>query len=160
MNSDDFIASVGKEYLGEAYGTSSGTNPTASTDYFNANYKAFSGGIEPSNPAADRSYDAGAIVGWADLSNAQVPPAKHGSGVTDFSKARSCGQLAEPASQMGETAQQIGIDHLFEDIFDIVAADFVARAGDEHGDEGKNEQKRVQPSPLGDGLRPWVDHAQ
>ena len=52
MNSDDFIASVGKEYLGEAYGTSSGTNPTASTDYFNANYKDFSG-IDPAAPAAD-----------------------------------------------------------------------------------------------------------
>ena len=64
MNSDDFIASVGKEYLGEAYGTSSGTNPTASTDYFNANYKDFSG-IDPAAPAADRSYDAGALVGLA-----------------------------------------------------------------------------------------------
>jgi len=65
MNSPDFIQSVGAKYLNEAYGTSSGTSPTASTEYFNANYKAFSGGIEPSNPAADRSYDAGAIVGLA-----------------------------------------------------------------------------------------------
>lgn len=64
MNSDDFINSVGKEYLVNAYGTSSGTNPTASTDYFNANYKAFSG-IDPAAPAADRSYDAGALVGLA-----------------------------------------------------------------------------------------------
>lgn len=64
MNSDDFINAVGKEYLGQAYGTSSGTNPTASTDYFNANYKAFSG-IDPAAPAADRSYDAGALVGLA-----------------------------------------------------------------------------------------------
>lgn len=64
MNSPDFVGSVGAEYLNEAYGTSSGTSPTASTEYFNANYKAFSG-IEPSNPAADRSYDAGAIVGLA-----------------------------------------------------------------------------------------------
>jgi len=64
MNSPDFIGSVGAEYLNEAYGTSSGTSPTASTEYFNANYKAFSG-IDPSNPAADRSYDAGAIVGLA-----------------------------------------------------------------------------------------------
>ena len=38
MNSDDFITSVGKEYLGNAFGTSSGTNPTPSTDYFNAIY--------------------------------------------------------------------------------------------------------------------------
>src|SRR5271156_265166 len=65
MNSPDFIASVGAKYLNDAYGTSSGTNPTASTEYFNSNYKAFSGGIDPSNPAADRAYDAGAIVGLA-----------------------------------------------------------------------------------------------
>jgi branched-chain amino acid transport system substrate-binding protein len=65
MNSPDFISSVGAKYLNEAYGTSSGTAPSASTAYFNDNYKAFSGGIDPSNPAADRSYDAGAIVGLA-----------------------------------------------------------------------------------------------
>ena len=65
MNSPDFIASVGAKYLNDAYGTSSGTSPTASTEYFNANYKAFSGGIDPSNPAADRAYDAGAIIGLA-----------------------------------------------------------------------------------------------
>jgi ABC-type branched-subunit amino acid transport system substrate-binding protein len=64
MNSPDFIASVGKKYLENAFGTSSGTSPTKSTEYFNANYKAFSG-IDPSNPAADRSYDAGAIVALA-----------------------------------------------------------------------------------------------
>jgi branched-chain amino acid transport system substrate-binding protein len=64
MNSPDFIQSVGAKYLNEAYGTSSGTNPTASTEYFNANYEAFSN-IDPASPAADRSYDAGAIVGLA-----------------------------------------------------------------------------------------------
>lgn len=64
MNSDDFIAAVGKDYLANAFGTSSGTDPTASTEYFNANYKAFSG-IDPAAPAADRSYDAGALVGLA-----------------------------------------------------------------------------------------------
>ena len=64
MNSPDFIASVGAKYLNDAYGTSSGTSPSASTEYFNANYKAFSN-IDPANPAADRSYDAGAIVGLA-----------------------------------------------------------------------------------------------
>ncbi len=64
MNSPEFITNVGAKYLDDAYGTSSGTNPTASTDYFMKNYKEFSG-IEPSNPAADRSYDAGAIVGLA-----------------------------------------------------------------------------------------------
>ena len=65
MNSPDFISSVGAKYLNEAYGTSSGTSPSSSTEYFNNNYKAFSGGIDPSNPAADRSYDAGAVVGLA-----------------------------------------------------------------------------------------------
>ncbi|MBD9597380.1 ABC transporter substrate-binding protein [Ensifer sp. ENS05] len=64
MNSPDFIDSVGAEYLNEAYGTSSGTSPTPSTEYFTKNYKEFSG-IDPANPAADRSYDAGAIVGLA-----------------------------------------------------------------------------------------------
>lgn len=64
MNSTDFIANVGAKYLEDAFGTSSGTSPTASTDYFNKNYKDFSG-IDPANPAADRSYDAGAIVGLA-----------------------------------------------------------------------------------------------
>ncbi len=74
MNSPDFIANVGAEHLNDAYGTSSGTNPTASTEYFNANYKAFSS-IEPSNPAADRSYDAGAIVGLAIAQAGSADPA-------------------------------------------------------------------------------------
>ena len=64
MNSADFIKNVGAKYLDDAYGTSSGTNPTPSTDYFLKNYKEFSG-LDPANPAADRSYDAGAIVGLA-----------------------------------------------------------------------------------------------
>ncbi len=65
MNSNDFIEAVGAQYLNEAYGTSSGTVETASTTYFYDNYAAMSGGIEPDAPAADRSYDAGAIVGLA-----------------------------------------------------------------------------------------------
>lgn len=75
MNSPDFINAVGKRYLNDAYGTSSGTNPTPSTQYFNANYKAFSG-IDPDNPAADRSYDAGAIVGLALAIAGGPDPAK------------------------------------------------------------------------------------
>lgn len=65
MNSEDFIKSVGAQYLNEAYGTSSGTTESASTKYFYSNYEAFSGGIKPDAPAADRSYDAGAIVALA-----------------------------------------------------------------------------------------------
>ena len=64
MNSADFISNVGAKYLNDAYGTSSGTTPTASTDYFNANYKAFSG-LDPGTPAAVQAYDAGAIAGLA-----------------------------------------------------------------------------------------------
>jgi len=76
MNSPDFIDSVGAEYLNEARGTSSGTSPTKSTEYFMKNYKAFSGGIEPTNPAADRAYDAGAIVGLAIAEAGGPDPAK------------------------------------------------------------------------------------
>jgi ABC-type branched-subunit amino acid transport system substrate-binding protein len=65
MNSAEFIDAVGAQYLKEAYGTSSGTSKTASTDYFYGAYEAFSGGIKPDAPAADRSYDAGAIVALA-----------------------------------------------------------------------------------------------
>ena len=65
MNSSDFIKAVGAQYLNEAYGTSSGTDETDSTKYFYDNFADFSGGIAPDAPAADRSYDAGAIVGLA-----------------------------------------------------------------------------------------------
>jgi branched-chain amino acid transport system substrate-binding protein len=65
MNSSDFISAVGAQYLNDAYGTSSGTAETASTKYFYSNFEAFSGGIKPDAPAADRSYDAGAIVALA-----------------------------------------------------------------------------------------------
>jgi branched-chain amino acid transport system substrate-binding protein len=64
MNSAAFIASVGAKYLNEAYGTSSGTNQTASTRYFREQYKAFAQ-LDPDSPAADRAYDAGAIIGLA-----------------------------------------------------------------------------------------------
>jgi ABC-type branched-subunit amino acid transport system substrate-binding protein len=64
MNSAAFISSVGAKYLNEAYGTSSGTNPTASTRYFYDQYPAFAR-IDANSPAADRAYDAGAIMGLA-----------------------------------------------------------------------------------------------
>lgn len=65
MNSSGFITAVGAQYLDGAYGTSSGTAETASTTYFYENFADFSGGIAPDAPAADRSYDAGAIVALA-----------------------------------------------------------------------------------------------
>lgn len=75
MNSTDFIEAVGARYLDNAYGTSSGTSPTKSSQYFNDNYEAFSGGIKPDAPAADRSYDAGAIVGLAIAKAGKAEPA-------------------------------------------------------------------------------------
>ncbi|KAA2313680.1 amino acid ABC transporter substrate-binding protein [Pseudooceanicola sediminis] len=65
MNAQEFIQAVGPQYLEDAYGTSSGTTETASTEYFYSGFKEFSGGIAPDAPAADRSYDAGAIVALA-----------------------------------------------------------------------------------------------
>jgi len=65
MNSREFIEAVGARFLDNAYGTSSGTTQTQSTRYFYDNYGEMSGGIEPDAPAADRSYDAAAIVGLA-----------------------------------------------------------------------------------------------
>ena len=64
MNSGDFISAVGAKYLTDAHGTSSGTDTSKSTDYFNANYKAFSN-LDPGSPAAVQSYDAAALVGLA-----------------------------------------------------------------------------------------------
>jgi len=64
MNSGDFIKAVGAKYLEDAYGTSSGTEDSPSTDYFNKNYKAFSK-LDPGSPAAVQAYDAGALVGLA-----------------------------------------------------------------------------------------------
>ncbi|MFO1058549.1 MAG: ABC transporter substrate-binding protein [Dongiaceae bacterium] len=64
MNSEEFIKNVGAQYLDEAYGTSSGADKSASTDYFANAFKAYSG-FDWQAPAADRSYDATAIAGLA-----------------------------------------------------------------------------------------------
>jgi branched-chain amino acid transport system substrate-binding protein len=65
MNSADFIKDVGPRYLDQAYGTSSGTTATPSTEYFCKAYNAFAQGFDCQAPAADRAYDAAAIVGLA-----------------------------------------------------------------------------------------------
>jgi branched-chain amino acid transport system substrate-binding protein len=75
MNSTDFIEAVGAKFLNDAYGTSSGTSETVSTRYFYDNFEAFSGGIAPDAPAADRSYDAGAIVALAIARAGSAEPA-------------------------------------------------------------------------------------
>lgn len=65
MNSADFIRDVGPRFLNNAYGTSSGTVSTPSTEYFARAYPAMSGGFGAGAPAADRAFDAAAILGLA-----------------------------------------------------------------------------------------------
>jgi branched-chain amino acid transport system substrate-binding protein len=65
MNSADFIRDVGPRYLNDAFGTSSGTTKTPSTEHFAKAYPAMSGGFDANAPAADRAYDAAAILGLA-----------------------------------------------------------------------------------------------
>lgn len=64
LNASDFIDAVGAKYLNDAYGTSSGTTRTASTEYFDANFKKITS-LDPATPAADRSYDAAAVLALA-----------------------------------------------------------------------------------------------
>ena len=65
MNAADFIKGVGPQFLANAFGTSSGTTKTPSTEYFATAYPAMSGGFDAGAPAADRAFDAGAILGLA-----------------------------------------------------------------------------------------------
>jgi ABC-type branched-subunit amino acid transport system substrate-binding protein len=65
MNSADFIKGVGAQFLANAAGTSSGTTRTPSTEFFAQAYPAMSGGFDAGAPAADRAFDAGAILGLA-----------------------------------------------------------------------------------------------
>jgi branched-chain amino acid transport system substrate-binding protein len=65
MNAADFIQDVGPKYLDDAFGTSSGTTATPSTEYFCKAYNAFAKEFDCQAPAADRAYDAAAIVGLA-----------------------------------------------------------------------------------------------
>jgi branched-chain amino acid transport system substrate-binding protein len=74
MNSEEFITNVGAQYLNEAYGTSSGVDKSASTDYFMKAYNEYSG-FDWQAPAADRSYDAAAIAGLAIAAAGSTDPA-------------------------------------------------------------------------------------
>jgi ABC-type branched-subunit amino acid transport system substrate-binding protein len=65
MNAADFIKGVGPQFLTNAFGTSSGTSRSPSTEYFAKAYPAMSGGFDANAPAADRAFDAGAILGLA-----------------------------------------------------------------------------------------------
>ena len=56
---------MGPQFLNAALGTSSGTNRSPSTEFFAQAYPAMSGGFDAGAPAADRAFDAGAILGLA-----------------------------------------------------------------------------------------------
>jgi len=74
MNSADFVTAVGAKYLNDAYGTSSGTTPSASSAYFNAEFRSYAH-QDPASPAADRAYDAGALIGLALAAAPRPEPA-------------------------------------------------------------------------------------
>jgi ABC-type branched-subunit amino acid transport system substrate-binding protein len=65
MNSADLIKGVGPQFMNNAFGTSSGTARSPSTDYFGRTYPGMSGGFDANAPAADRAYDAAVIMGLA-----------------------------------------------------------------------------------------------
>jgi len=66
MNSNDFIHAVGAKYLDQAFGTSSGTLPSPSSQYFSNAFRTRAHD-DPESPAADRSYDATVLAGLAVL---------------------------------------------------------------------------------------------
>jgi len=74
MNSAKFITDVGAQHLNDAYGTSSGTTRTPSTEHFAREYPPFSK-FDAGAPAADRSYDAAAILGLAIAQAGRAEPA-------------------------------------------------------------------------------------
>jgi len=66
LNSADFIQGVGVQYMAQAYGVSSGTLPSDSTEYFKTAYTAYAGSdMDPTLPGVDRAYDAAAVIGLA-----------------------------------------------------------------------------------------------
>lgn len=87
MNAEEFIKAVGPKYLEHAYGTSSGTDETDSTKYFYANFPKYSGGLAADAPAADRSYDAGAIAALAAIKAGASDPAKIAAAVHEVTDA-------------------------------------------------------------------------
>jgi len=74
MNSEEFIKNVGAQYLNDAYGTSSGTDKSPSTDYFAKAFKDYSG-FDWQAPAVDRAYDATVIAALAIAQAGNATPA-------------------------------------------------------------------------------------
>ena len=69
MNAADFIKGVGPQFLNNAFGTSSGTTKTASTEFFAQAYPAMSGGFDAGAgelPPSDRLWLAALARGLRD----------------------------------------------------------------------------------------------
>ncbi|HXP75890.1 MAG TPA: ABC transporter substrate-binding protein [Stellaceae bacterium] len=64
MGSEDFIRTVGTQYLNDAYGTSAGTDRSPSTEYFARAFTSYAG-LDWQTPAAGRAYDATVIAALA-----------------------------------------------------------------------------------------------
>jgi branched-chain amino acid transport system substrate-binding protein len=74
MNSEEFIKNVGAQYLNDAYGTSSGTDKSPSTEYFAKAFNSYSD-FDWQAPAVDRAYDATVIAGLAIAQAGNAQPA-------------------------------------------------------------------------------------
>ncbi len=86
MNSADLIKGVGPQFMNNAFGTSSGTARSPSTDYFGRTYPAMSGGFDANAPAADRAFDAAAIVGLAIAKAGKFEPAAIRDAIREVTK--------------------------------------------------------------------------
>ena len=103
MNAADFIKGVGPQFLANAFGTSSGTTKTPSTEFFASAYPAMSGGFDAGAPAADRAFDAGAILGRQrrppGRRRAQGPRCRRGRAAAGRSKRSAGAGVGRPGSR-------------------------------------------------------------
>lgn len=74
MGSEDFIKSVGAQYLNDAYGASAGTDRSPSTEYFARAFTSYAG-LDWQTPAAGRAYDATVIAALAIAQAGNTTPA-------------------------------------------------------------------------------------
>ena len=74
MKSEELIKNVGAQYLNDAYGTSSGTDRSPSTQYFAKAFPAYSS-FDAQAPAVDRAYDATVIAALAIAQAGSAEPA-------------------------------------------------------------------------------------
>jgi len=106
MNSEEFIKNVGAQYLNDAYGTSSGTDKSPSTDYFSKAYPAYSG-FDWQAPAVDRAYDATVIAALAMAQAGDAQPASIRDSIRKVLDAKGTAVYAGP-DQLKQALSLIG----------------------------------------------------